>query len=580
MEVHYTDETNAQMLIYLMKKRGIRKVVASPGTTNISFVASIQNDSFFEIVSSVDERSAAYIACGLAAESGESVALTCTGATASRNYFPGLTEAFYRKLPVLAITSTQPIGRIGQNIPQVLDRSVVPNDAVKMSVQIPVIHDEEDTHTCNILLNKALLELEHNGGGPVHINLTTTYSKNFSVSNLPSTRVINRFTVNDILPKLEGSRVGIYVGSHNKWDKQLTYYVNSFCEKNNGVVLCDHTSNYKGKFAVPISLYCSQDGYESKISSMDVLIHIGEISGADYKLHPNEVWRVSEDGEIKDTFGKLHNVFQMSELNFFKNYSRTGEDSVINNSYLKKWKLENLDLQSKIPELPFSNIWIAKNMSSKLPENSVLHLGILNSLRSWNFFEIPDSVLGYSNTGGFGIDGNVSSLVGASIASPEKLFFGVVGDLAFFYDLNVSGNRFVQNNIRILLINNGGGTEFKNYNNNGAKLGKQVDDYVSASGHFGNKSPKLVKYFVENLGFEYMSAKTKEGFLNKVDAFTTSKHLEKPLLFEVFTDSGNESDALRLMRNIKHSKSKDIKYFGKRILGDRGTQLIKRILNK
>ena len=61
----------------------------------------------------MDERSAAYIACGMAEESGEPVVLSCTGATASRNYMPGLTEAFYRKLPVLAITSSQDISKIG-----------------------------------------------------------------------------------------------------------------------------------------------------------------------------------------------------------------------------------------------------------------------------------------------------------------------------------------------------------------------------------------------------------------------------------------------------------------------------------
>ncbi len=107
MDTFYTAEQNLQMLIYLMKQHGIRKVIASPGATNITFVASIQQDPYFEIYSAADERSAAYMACGLAAESGEAVALSCTGATASRNYVPGLTEAFYRKLPVLAIPSTQ-----------------------------------------------------------------------------------------------------------------------------------------------------------------------------------------------------------------------------------------------------------------------------------------------------------------------------------------------------------------------------------------------------------------------------------------------------------------------------------------
>lgn len=82
MNGRYTNERNIQMVIALMKAHNIHKVVASPGTTNITFVASIQDDPFFEIYSSVDERSAAYIACGLSEESGEAVALTCTGATA------------------------------------------------------------------------------------------------------------------------------------------------------------------------------------------------------------------------------------------------------------------------------------------------------------------------------------------------------------------------------------------------------------------------------------------------------------------------------------------------------------------
>lgn len=164
MDTFYTAERNVQMLVYLMKKHGIKKVIASPGATNITFVASIQQDSYFEIYSAADERSAAYMACGLAAESGEAVALSCTGATASRNYIPGLTEAFYRKLPILAVTSTQHTGRVGQLCPQVIDRSVIQNDIAVMSVQIPTIHDAEDEWMCNVKLNTAILALGHRGG--------------------------------------------------------------------------------------------------------------------------------------------------------------------------------------------------------------------------------------------------------------------------------------------------------------------------------------------------------------------------------------------------------------------------------
>ena len=112
----YTNEKNVQIVLALLKAHNIRKVVASPGATNITVVASMQQDPWFEMYSSVDERSAAYIACGLAEESGEPVVLSCTGATASRNYEPGMTEAYYRKLPILALTSTQNTNRIGHLI--------------------------------------------------------------------------------------------------------------------------------------------------------------------------------------------------------------------------------------------------------------------------------------------------------------------------------------------------------------------------------------------------------------------------------------------------------------------------------
>ena len=176
----YTDERNAQILISLLKSHGIKKVVASPGTTNICLVASLQQDSFFEIYSAADERSAGYIACGLSAESGEPVVLSCTGATASRNYMSALTEAYYRKLPILVITSSRSNFQIGHNIDQVTDRTVLPNDVAKLSVQLPLIYNNDEAEWgCVIAANKAILELSHHGNGPVHINLETNYSWNY-----------------------------------------------------------------------------------------------------------------------------------------------------------------------------------------------------------------------------------------------------------------------------------------------------------------------------------------------------------------------------------------------------------------
>lgn len=188
----YTSERNAQILISLLKKNDIRKVIISPGTTNVCFAGSLLNDPFFEIYSAVDERSAAYMACGMAAESGEPIVLSCTGATSSRNYMPALTEAYYRKLPLVAVTSSQRNIRIGHGIDQVTDRTLLPRDVVLMSVQLPLVFDEEMAWSCMINANKALLELKHRGGGPVHINIETNYSSDFSVKILPDVKQVYR----------------------------------------------------------------------------------------------------------------------------------------------------------------------------------------------------------------------------------------------------------------------------------------------------------------------------------------------------------------------------------------------------
>lgn len=203
----YSSEKNVQILLSLLKEHGVKKMVLSPGSANASFVASAQYDSDFELYSSVDERSAAYIACGLAEESAEPVVICCTGATASRNYMPGLTEAYYRKLPIIAITATRPVAWIGQNRDQLIDRSVIPNDIAVKSVLLPIVQNKQDEWECNLKVNEALLEAKRNGGGPVHINLTTSYSLDFSVQQLPKERVIRRYYENSVLPPIK--KVGL-----------------------------------------------------------------------------------------------------------------------------------------------------------------------------------------------------------------------------------------------------------------------------------------------------------------------------------------------------------------------------------
>lgn len=577
----YTNERNVQIVIALLKAHGIHRVIVSPGTTNMTFVVSIENDPWFHIWSSVDERSASYLACGMAAETGEPVVISCTGATASRNYMPGLTEAYYRKLPVLAITSTRGNYKIGHLIDQQIDRRNIPNDIAIESVTIPMIKDYEDERFCEIEANKAILALKLNGGGPVHINMYTRYSHDFSVREIPHVNTIYRHTIYDKeWPSIpHDGRIVVRIGSHADFTDEQTRAIDEFCATYDAVVCCDHTSGYRGKYEVHGQLVFGQQMWQSSLRNTNLCIHIGEVSGDQFCVNAKHTWRVSPDGALRDTFGNLRRVFMMHETDFFNHYKK---EDCNHTEYLDSLNKEIDEIKNKIPNLPFSNIWMAQQMHNRLPKGCEIHFGIYHSLRSWNFFKLPMGIQAKCNVGGFGIDGGVSSMIGASLSNSDKLFFGVFGDLAFFYDMNVIGNRHVGNNVRILLINNGKGNEFRNYGHPCFFLGDEADKYIAAAGHYGNMSNLLVKNYAENLGYDYLKAANKEEFISVIEHFLSPHIGDRPILFEVFTETDDESNALETILNIvidqKAQIKSNIKKAVKKVVGDKGIETIMKII--
>lgn len=560
---YYTNERNHQILISLLKAHGIRYVVASPGTTNSVFIGSIQNDKYFHIFSAVDERSASYIANGLILKTGEPVIISCTGATAARNYMSGATEAYYSKLPLLVITSSQPTNRIGHLFPQVTDRTSPPNDVCNLSVELPLVNNIDDEWECEVQCNRALLELKRDGGGPVHINLITSYRYSektaLTCKELPPVRVIRRYCNADEMPSIPQGKVAIFVGMHKIWTESLIESVERFCLANNAIVLADHPSNYYGRHKIPYALVINQSSINKANKpayDVDLLIHIGGVTGEEgavRMIHSKETWRISPDGEIRDTFKNLSAVFEMNEEVFFTKYSNSKR---INESYYKECKdiydslLERRKMAQEI--MPLSNPWIAGIIASSIPSDSSVVLAILNTLRTWNYAVFNERVDVFCPLGGFGIDGATSLALGVSLADKNRLCFCVTGDLAFFYDLNSLGNRSVGSNLRILLVNNGCGVEFKKtYAMAYRLLGDEVDEYVAAARHNGNKSNELIKHFSIDLGFEYLSASSKQEFEKVYKRFVTPEVTEKPMLFEVFVNADDECEALNIVHDRK-----------------------------
>lgn len=546
----YSNNKNVLMLLSLMKQHHIRKVIASPGTTNIAVVGSMQHDDYFEMYSSVDERSAAYMACGLSAESGEPVAIICTEATASRNYFPALTEAYYRKLPILVIAGSHGEQNIGHLHSQVIDRTRAPKDTVVYSTFINPVTDKSSEWYNRVEINKSIMKLRQHGGGPVLMNVVASAKETFGTDELPKTGVITLHGYADEMPAMPNGRIAVFIGSHVQMSQSLQKAIDSFCRSRNAVVFCDHTSGYQGKYQVNFTLVNGQLNFTSDLLNMDLLIHIGEVSGDTYttgRLKPKVVWRVSTDGEVRDLFKKLVRVFEMDEQYFFTQYTAqsTGEDT-----YLQACNKLFEEASEQIPDFGFGNLYVAKRIAPNLPAGCVIHFGIYNSLRTWNMFRLDPSIQASSNVGGFGIDGACSTLLGASLADTKKIHFLCVGDLAFFYDLNAIGNRHVGNNVRIILINNGRGVEFRKKDHPGYRFGMDADLYMAAAGHYGSQSGDLVRHYAADLGFEYLRASTKEEFDEVVDRFLIPTLTEKPMLLEIFPDYEDDVENLDHLRHV------------------------------
>ena len=478
------------ILTALLKAHNIRKVVA--GTQENSLIAGIRQDAFFDVYESGDERSAGYIACGIAAELREPVVLACSGLSEFRSYMPPLTEAFYRQLPVLALT-VEPSAGDSCTLP--ISWTSIPRDCAKFRLHVPALDTPELAHKYTVRLNEALLELTHNGGGPVHVDIA-----DFSMSELPDVQAIGRINrCSKVMPSLKAGRVGIFAGAHSRWSRKLTDLVDTFCESHNAAVFCTPACSYKGKYGVNAAL--------SRCREMDLMIHIGRPSHEDFPLKPGEVWRVHPDGAVHDVFGKLRYVFEMREEEFFARYVSPERD--VNTEYYSALRKDC----AGVPELPFSGAWAVQNTASRLPPESVLHFS-----DDWSFVcvDLPPTVTACSSTGTYG---NVSALLGASLASPGKLFFGMFEASVFFRSMNSAGSRHRGPNLRIMVIS-----------------------------RKGEHSRDLLKDYASDLGFEYLCASSKEEYSAQIGRFTAPEIGDRPVFFEVFTDAQDEEQARSILR--------------------------------
>lgn len=586
----YTDLKSYQIIISLLKKWNIRHCVLSAGSRNVPFVHSVEEDPFFECYSVVDERSAGYFALGLSQQLHVPVVISCTASTASCNYWPPVAEAFYQGVPLIVLTSDRDVAMLKQWEDQMIDQVDMFDRHVRKSVNLPEVNDERDWIYCQRLVNEALLELNHNGSGPVHINIPMEkYSLSFNTSELPQVTKIDRVNIFNKIEweqKVEqlktAKRILVTCGQNSYVQKELEYELTEFFKKFNVCISLDHMSNIQSEGALNTSVcfdvrYCTHEKFKDFIPDIVISFGYNICQGLkeflrEYHGH-FEHWLIQPDGRVIDMYKSLTTIFECPIDYFFKQCNKLAYKEATNDFiYYNEIK----DYINKIvyPAFPYCSTYVIQQVIERIPSGSILHLAINNAIRIANFFRTSQSVKAYANIGTYGIDGCLSTFLGQSVTT-EVLSFLIIGDLAFFYDMNALRIKHIGKNVRILLINNEGGSEFYY---NGTWRDSYSDLHTTARHH------TKAEGWVRESNFLYIGIHNKEELETALPIFFDTT-LSQSVFMEVFTemkdDAEKEIDFYNLSRPVSSMTIREkVNNVLKAVIGEDNVSAIKKVLKK
>ena len=576
-----------QLLIPMLKEYDIRHIVISPGSRMREFVLAVEEDNFFTTYNVTDERSASYFAIGLSQQLGLPVVITCTSSTATTNYVPGVTEAFYQNVPIIVLTGDRDPYMLGQQEDQMINQVGMYNRVVRKSVTLPIVKDKADEWYCQRLLNEALLEMNHHKSGPVHINVPVPaviyWANDVRISEYPKVRKINRYELKSHYKKLldykikellEAKKILIFAGQNVR--PFNVKCLETFFERFNCVVHAEHMGNINSDCCFNLagaSEVIPDEKFDEYVP--DILITFNGTLAISRTLKEglrNKVfkhWLIDETGDVIDAYKNLSDIFECTPEEFFTYFSNNVNNTKNNKVYYNLWKKT---IDGYIPfDIPFSNVYAISYFIKKMPENCNLHLSVLNSIRISQYSILPVGTRVFANIGTDGIDGCLSSFFGQAAASSCENFI-IIGDLSFFYDMSSLRIKHNKCNCHILLINNHGGNEFY----------MQPIMPTTPQG-LGASHENSAKAWAESVGFKYLSASSEQEYNNVIETFV-AKNQKQPIILEVFTDQLIDRKSVFALKDTyrkQHEGIKgEIKAQIKNVLGDKRVDVIKKLMGK
>jgi 2-succinyl-5-enolpyruvyl-6-hydroxy-3-cyclohexene-1-carboxylate synthase len=531
-------------LAELCAKKGITQAILCPGSRCAPLTLAFTRHPSIATRTISDERSAAFIALGIAQQTQHPTVLVCTSGSAAYNFAPAIAEAFFQEVPLLIFTADRPKEWIDQWDGQTIRQSNIYGGHVKKSMQLPEDYDHSDAQWyINRAVNEAINLSRELPYGPVHINvplrepLYPAKGEKFQFSQ--TVRIISENILNTSLTNAEKqesaesfvgfSKVMVLAGQQ-EYNDALIKLVERFSRKYHVAVVGDVISNFHGfentiRFADSILGQSSKAVQESL--QPELLITFGKsVISKNVKQFirshkPLEHWHIQPAGTVPDTFQSLTRVIRSSVENFFESLLAAEPSGNFENqkksNYFHLWQAEEHRTQRSqadfFQEASFAELSVLKEIIQSLPLRCNLHLSNSMAVRYANMIGLTPQQKGvhvFANRGTSGIDGCTSTAVGNALVSDVPTIL-ITGDMAFFYDRNAFWHNYKLPNLHIVVVNNQGGIIFGMIDGPG--------DLPESGEYFVTQQKLTAKNLAEEFGTNYILLDTLKKIKNSLKDF-------------------------------------------------------------
>ena len=491
---------------------GVRHAVFSPGSRSTTMAMLFKEHEGFETYMNIDERSAGFMALGIAKAHKEPTVLVCTSGSAVAHYLPAILEAQYSGIPLIVLSADRPHTLLHVGAPQTVDQHKIFGTAVNYFEELAVPQESHYYTYPRQVARKAYMKAMDTKKGPVHINvplfepLVPELSRNHFEAGRSSFKVVkpnyssvfgcdnrNNLThvnnaidiahgndgtneINDLLERYE--RILILAGPQIDVDE--ADMIRSFGEALQAPIFADPLSNVRGcdTSKVVISTYDALLAGQALWNELkpDCVIQFGQIVVSKRVQQMLASWTDVEYIEVNPTMDSMNptgktTMHVQASIDVFTNLYGVKNDSP---AYLGKWQhLETAGKQklgTAIEEPSCFEGRTIRELQQHISDNAQVLIANSMTIRDFDYFWFSgeSKAVLYGNRGVNGIDGTISTALG--LAANGRPTYLVTGDLSLFHDLNGLAVAKTHNlNLTIILHNNDGGGIFEYLPQKGTK---------------------------------------------------------------------------------------------------------------